>query len=107
MYSTLDRTCYVQILDGGVTSTAERGNSSIVTTVDNDIQRMAVTIKRTSIRSVFIHTNRLGDSDVCLQAGINPILTLGLFHFIAELVPVVCSSDVIKRDFCSRGFLNP
>ena len=106
MYTAINCTRYVQVHDGGIAHIAERGNGSIVTTVDINIQRMTVTLERTSVGVAISKANGLNNGDVGFQAGINKILAFGGLYHITELIPVLGRTDGNKFGF-SRGFLYP
>ena len=106
MYTAINCTRYVQVHDGGIAHIAERGNGSIVTTVNINIQRMTVTLERTSEGVAISKANGLSNGNVGFQASVDKILAFGGFYHIAELVPVLGRTDGNKFGF-SQGFLYP
>ena len=106
---TIDLARYAQISNSNIAYIAERGSRTnfMDITCDVDVQGMTVAIECASIASTFCPTDGPVDSNIGLQASINPILAIGLLHFIAESFPVVVVTDRHKDDFGSRGLLNP
>ena len=93
---TRDGAVDVQVADDGVvTSNMLEGGHGFPILVEIDSQRMSAAVECAAEVSCALAC-RLGDADVSHQLGIDVILAFGIFHHVAEGVPVGSSINHVR-----------